>query len=110
MGDNVMNMEQKKKLIYNLMIGSYDLQALPDSAKTIMENEFAPGSECDKLYSEVYEANRRVCSRLQEEEDKDVELIIANLMKISELLSSKMFDYGRDEEVLKKFDEEEWNK
>ena len=46
------------------------------------------------LYKEVYDANRRICERLWVEEDRDVELIIGNLLKIGEYQSMKMYDYG----------------
>ena len=35
---------------------------------------------CDSAYNKVYDANRRVCKRLDVEEDDDVECIISNLL------------------------------
>lgn len=103
-----MDRNEKKHLIYNLMLGDYDLQALPDSLKTIVRNEMATGTDCEKYYSEIYAANRRLCERLGVEEDKDVEAIISNLLKMSEEFSLKMFDYGSDSALLDKIDESDW--
>ena len=50
---------------------------------------------CDRAYNEVYDANRRVCERLDlEEDDDDVECIISNLLGIAKHISMKMYDYG----------------
>lgn len=103
-----MDRNEKKKIIYNLMRGSYELTMLPDEAKTIVESEMSPGHDCEKLYEEVYNANRRLCNRLQVQEDKDIELIITNLLKMGEELSMKMFDYGADIALQSQFDNEEW--
>ena len=57
-------------------------------------NEFEEGMYCDSAYNEVYDANRRVCERLDVEEDDDVECIISNLLGIAKHISMKMYDYG----------------
>jgi len=86
--------EELKKLIYDLMNGSLDLQNCPVKESDIVKNEFAEGEVCSRLYQEVYDANRRICERLGVEEDKDVELIISNLLQIGEYECMKMYDYG----------------
>lgn len=61
-----------------------------------VENAFAPGGDCDRLYRQVYEANCRLCDRLGKNDgDPDVELIINNLLQINRILSLKMYHYGR---------------
>ena len=76
--------------VYDLLTGE-DISAaeLPD-----VENMFADGRTCEELYAAVYEANLRLCERLGVQEDPDVELIINSLLRISRLLSLKMFQYG----------------
>ena len=60
-----------------------------------VENAFAEGSFCDRLYDEVYQANIRLCERLgQPEADPDVETIINNLLAINKHLCLKMYHYG----------------
>ena len=62
-----------------------------------VENAFATGSRCDRLYSQIYDANGRLCKRLgQIDEDPDVELIINNFMEINRILCLKMYGYGKD--------------
>ena len=58
-------------------------------------NIFAEGMPCEQLYEEVYNANRRLCERLGGlDEDKDVELIVFNLLKIADIQSIEMFRCG----------------
>ena len=61
-----------------------------------VENAFADGSLCDRLYQEVYQANLRLCKRLgQTEADPDVETIINNLLEINKQIGLKMYHYGQ---------------
>ena len=76
--------------IYELLTG----ECTPTANDPIVENMFAEGRTCDELYSNVYEANLRLCERLGVQEDADVELIIDAMMRISKLLGRKMFLYG----------------
>ncbi|MDE6908563.1 MAG: hypothetical protein K2P21_10455 [Lachnospiraceae bacterium] len=86
-------MEEKQR-IFQLMNGTWDLEKYPVPEAGMVENEFEEGSVCSILYEEVYNANRRICERLGVEEDRDVELIIGNLLKIGEYQSMRMYDYG----------------
>ena len=81
-----------KEKVYDLMTGSLVLDNLEES--DLIEDEFATGMPCEQLYQEVYEAKCRLCSRLDVDEDSDVELIIDNLLNIGRRLSMKMFEYG----------------
>ena len=76
--------------VYNMLIGEHT----PMIGDPIVENMFAEGRTCEQLYNDVYEANLRICQRLNTQEDADVELIINSLLRISKILSTKMFDYG----------------
>ena len=61
-----------------------------------VENAFAEGSLCDRLYREVYQANLRLCKCLgQAEADRDVETIINNLLEINKQIGLKMYHYGQ---------------
>ncbi len=77
-------------IIYDLLTG----ERFPDANDPVVENMFAEGRTCEQLYNNVYEANVRLCERLGVQEDRDVELIINNLLHISRLLGKKMFLYG----------------
>lgn len=76
------------------MNGIWDLEKCPVPERSMVKDEFGEGTVCSILYEEVYNANRRICEKLGVEEDKDVELIIGNLLKIGEYQSMKMYDYG----------------
>ena len=88
--------EEFKTKIYDLMSGSYNLEEYPVAESSVVKDEFAEGEYCEKLYSQMLEAYERVCRRLglQDTEDKDVEIIISNLMSIGRYQSMTMFDYG----------------
>ena len=61
-----------------------------------VENAFAEGALCSRLYREVYQANLRLCQRLgQPDADPDVETIINNLLQINRHLCLKMYHYGQ---------------
>lgn len=85
-----------KNLIYDLANGSLDLEHFPVEESKYVENEYEEGKLCSKLYSEVLEAYERICMRLGKpnQEDRDVEIIINNLLEIARCLSIKMYDYG----------------
>lgn len=88
--------EEFKTKIYDLMNGSYNLEEYPVVGSSVVKDEFAEGEYCEKLYSQMLESYERVCRRLgkPDTEDKDVEIIISNLMSIGRYQSMKMFDYG----------------
>ena len=103
-----MDRDEKKKTIYNLMMGVYDNKQLPKDAALYVQDVMAPGTVCEELYAKVYEANKRVCDKLGVEEDADIEIIINSLLQISEQASLQMYDYGSDSELLNVFDLKEW--
>lgn len=88
--------EEFKTVIYDLMNGHYDLDECEIEESKVVEDEFAEGKYCEKLYAQMLAAYERLCNRLHEPsgEDKDVEIIISNLMSIGRYQSMKMFDYG----------------
>ena len=88
--------EEFKTIIYNLMNGHYDLDKFVCEESSVVEDEFAEGKYCEKLYSEMLTAYGRICQRLHEPsgEDRDVEIIINNLLDMGRYQSMKMFDYG----------------
>ena len=61
-----------------------------------VENAFAPGGECDRLYGELTDARNRLQARLGlREEDPDLELIFNHFHSIQHILCEKMFRYGQ---------------
>ena len=75
--------------IYDSMMGEL-VEPCPGIA-----NAFAPGEKCEKLYEEIFQANRRLCARLGVEEDEDVEEIISNFFAMNQELCRRMYCYGR---------------
>ena len=75
--------EEFKTIIYNLMNGHYDLDKFVCEESSVVEDE-------------LLTAYGRICQRLHEPsgEDRDVEIIINNLLDMGRYQSMKMFDYG----------------
>lgn len=48
--------EEFKTMIYDLMNGHYDLDKFACGESSVVENEFAEGRYCEKLYSEMLAA------------------------------------------------------
>ena len=88
--------EEFKTMIYDLMNGHYDPDKFDCEESSVVENEFAEGGYCEKLYSDMLAAYGRICQRLHEQsgEDRDVEIIINNLLDMGRYQSMKMFNYG----------------
>lgn len=84
------NMEENT--IYEIVTGAINAEEGYEQ----IENEFAEGSTCDRLYAEIYETKLRLNERLGKpgQEDADVEHIINNMFDICEIVGKKMFDYG----------------
>ena len=92
-------MEEKEKsfkeLVFDLMNGYYEMDCYTGPVPKEVENEFeSDDSLCSQWYENVYQAKERLCSRLNENEDKDVEIIIDSLLEMGKYQSLKMYDYG----------------
>jgi len=83
-----------KQLVYDLLVGTLDLERYPITGSELVENLYADGSYCDKLYSDAYNAKLRITERFGVEEDKDTEIIFSRLTEIAQYMSMKMYDYG----------------
>lgn len=83
-----------KKKIYELMTGEVDLEQYPVEESEVVKDEFLKGMPCEEAYRQMYEAKCRLYRRMGVTEEEDVELIINSLLRITEHLSYKMYDYG----------------
>ena len=101
--DDVME-KKRKQLIYDLMIGLYDLELVDFPESKIVEDEFEEDKPCSELYGHVCDANKRLCERLGVQEDKDVDIIINCMFDISRILAMKMYDYGMKREMFDQID------
>ncbi len=93
--------KEQKEHIYNLVIGSYNLELYSILGSEYVQDEFAEGKSCNALYEAVYNAKENICKKLDVSEDYDVETIIDNLLAIAKILSMKMYEYGEDTVHLK---------
>lgn len=91
----------QKELIYEKMNGFLKDEIFLIPKKIAIEDEFAEGKECFHLYEKAYLAKQNLCRRLGEDEDKDIEILISSMENIARLLSLKMYEYGRNEHLMK---------
>lgn len=79
-------------LVYDTLCG--DLQG--EHAVPGVEDAFAVGSECTRLYDELGDIRERLQARMGlRDEDVDVERIISILESVQRILGRKMFWYGQ---------------
>ena len=79
-------------IVYDLVTGT----RIPQAGDPEVENLFAVGRECEKLYNQVYTANLHLCKQLHVEEHEDVETIINSMLHICALVGKRMFRYGTE--------------
>lgn len=84
----------RKEMIYDKMNGflAEELASMPEW--DAIEDEFAEGKECCRIYEDVYQAKQSLCARLGKAEDRDVEVILSGMERIARLLSMRMYEYG----------------
>lgn len=83
-----------KEQIYGIMNGDIDRENTDIPDTLAVSDEFTEGSECNRLYQQVYEAKLRLSERLGKDEDNDVEAIIGALGSITHIMALKMYDVG----------------
>lgn len=77
--------------VYDTMQGIFESDVLVPG----VEPAFIAGKKCERLYAQVYDAERRLEARLGvEAHDPDVECIISSLQDIQEELCYRMYHYG----------------
>lgn len=82
--------EKMVEFIYETIQGGF-AEPIPPN----LENAFADGTECLRLYEQVYDAERRLEARLGVEAyDEDVECIICAMTEMQRHLCFKMYEYG----------------
>ena len=83
-----------RQFIYDLVNGNIDLESVHQTNPLYVEDEFAEGKICARLYDEVCIIRHRLFERLDSDDDRDVERLTDILLEIGRHLSFKMFDYG----------------
>ena len=76
--------------VYRTMLG----QQQPAYALDWVENIFTPGMPYHDAYGAMLDARRRLCLRLGNTEDHDVEALIDALLANEHTVALKMFQYG----------------
>ena len=77
---------QLRDLVFDLVSGETDINSID------ILNEFKDGTECQKLYDELYHLIEQIC--ITSEFENDLERIQECHYDILKRISMKMFDYG----------------
>lgn len=91
----------KGEMIYNIINGFWDLNAVSIPENMDLTDEFAEGTECCKLIDKVYQAKKNICEKLREDENVDIEIIFDGMEEIMRIISLKMYEYGKVESTYK---------
>ena len=83
--------ETVAEVVYDILMGD----RVEHPSIIPVENLFEEGSTCERLYSEIFDANERLCQRLGVQgEDEDVEMIIGSFFTMMRIVGERMFYYG----------------
>lgn len=86
----------RKELIYDLMLGMYNLTQFHPPESDWVCNEFQAGTLCAKLSAQIYHARVRLGERLDtDSEDPDILDIVNAYEELQKYLALQMFEYGR---------------
>lgn len=83
-----------KERIYELASGYFTKEVDHVVDEVEIQDEFHEGSTCSRLYEEMTELKKKVCEKLQVDEDRDLEHIIDCMDAITKEIAMKMYDYG----------------
>lgn len=83
------------EMIYNIINGFYDSNAVSIPENLKFTDAFAEGTECSELANKMYQAKVNICEKLGEDEDVDLEIIFDSMEAIMKIISLKMYEYGK---------------
>lgn len=72
----------------------YEHREEEDHHGVVIPDEFCEGSFCSRLYEEIAKRKKKICEKLQVDEDLDLEHIINCMEDFTRYMSMKMYEYG----------------
>ena len=72
----------------------YEHREEADHHGVVIPDEFCEGSFCSRLYEEIAKRKKKICEKLQVDEDIDLEHIINFMEDFTRYMSMKMYEYG----------------
>lgn len=83
-----------KQMIYDMINGFMNCDALLLPENVWVKDEFAIGSEFDCLAEKIYQAKLNIGEKLDNPEDEDLEELSNCMNELMRLVALKMYDYG----------------
>ena len=72
----------------------YEYREEADHHGVVIPDEFCEGSFCSRLYEEIAKWKKKICEKLQVDEDLDLEHIINCMEDFTRYMSMKMYKYS----------------
>lgn len=72
----------------------YEHMEEADHHGVVIPDEFCEGSFCSRLYEEIAKRKKKICEKLQVDEDLDLEHIINCMEDFTRYMSMKKYEYG----------------
>ena len=72
----------------------YEHREEADHHGVVIPDEFCEGSFCSRPYEEIAKRKKKICEKLQVDEDLDLEHIINCMEDFTRYMSMKMYEYG----------------
>ena len=72
----------------------YEHMEEADHHGVVIPDEFCEGSFCSRPYEEIAKRKKKICEKLQVDEDLDLEHIINCMEDFTRYMSMKMYEYG----------------
>ena len=84
----------KQEQIYGLANGYFTEDVAHTVDGVVIPDEFCEGSFCSRLYEEIAKRKKKICEKLQVDEDLDLEHILNCMEDFTRYMSMKMYEYG----------------
>lgn len=81
-------------IVYHILTGRVDLKKTVVPANVEIPDMFAKGTECTRLYNEMYKARIRLENRLGTTDDPEVQYMIECMEAMNLVLAKEMYRLG----------------
>lgn len=88
-----------KKLIYDMLNGFIDCDRLSLPVDFSTEQILDSEKSFEHLLDQIYESKMHLYDKLDDEDDKDVELIVNRIEELCRVVSYKMYELGKQQAI-----------
>ena len=81
-------------MVYQILLGRVDLERTVVPANVDIPDMFAKGTECARLYNEMYKTRAKLENRLGTTDDPDVQCMIECMEAMNRCIAKEMYRLG----------------